>query len=129
MNKPVIIDYPVDRELLKKEFGLIASRPGFQESVEKAKDMLAGKNKHSSTTHRKNSHGKKVSETMLIGKREFKRTLETLSKESQENIMNALFRLLLLREDPTEVKLEAVDRLINQTVQEFAKSNFLIEAA
>ena len=41
--KPIIIDYPEDRELLKKEFAKIASAPGFSESVERSRKVIYGK--------------------------------------------------------------------------------------
>lgn len=43
VSKPVIIDYPENRELLKREFAKIASTPGFNESVEMARDVLYGR--------------------------------------------------------------------------------------
>ena len=42
MGKPVIIDYPANRSLLKQEFGKIAATPGFSESVAMAKEVLQG---------------------------------------------------------------------------------------
>ena len=42
MSKPVIIDYPVERTLLKQEFGKIAAMPGFLESVEMGEGSPSG---------------------------------------------------------------------------------------
>lgn len=42
MAKPIIIDYPENREALKREFDKIASGPGFKESVRKALEVLYG---------------------------------------------------------------------------------------
>ena len=45
MNKPVIIDYPVNRTLLIQEFTKIVQRKGFAESVAMAKEVIYGKKK------------------------------------------------------------------------------------